>query len=356
MYQKEWIELADILVNYSVRVRPGDKVFMTLMEPETIPLGQRVYSKVVQAGGFPFVEFQSAWFERELMMYGNQAQLDWIPEPQANAMKWADAYIGLRGNRNPYEFNGIDAEKIKSHRRAVGHISALRTELERWVLIRVPNESFAQQAEMSLDEMMNFFFASTLKDWEQETKRYQEIQSIFEKADEVHIVGQETDLRFRTRGRKYLIGDGSHNMPDGEIYTSPIEDSVQGKIYFEFPGVYAGQRIEGITLEFKDGLLVSATSSTNQKLLEEIVHMDEGASRVGEFGVGTNYSITRFFYDILFDEKIGGTIHIALGRGYRETGGRNYSALHWDIIKDLRQQGEIYLDGEMVFRNGNFLF
>jgi len=356
MYQKEWNDLADVLVNYSAKVKPGDKVYITMMEIDTIPLLKHVYSKVVQAGGLPFVEFQSAWLERELMLYGAETQLDWVPEPQIKAMEWADAYIGLRGNRNPHEFSGINAKKIKAHRRSLGQISALRTKLARWVLIRVPNESFAQQAEMSLDEMMQFFFASTLKDWEQESKRYREIQGVFGKAEQVRIIGEKTDITFSTRGRKYLVGDGSYNMPDGEIYTCPVDDSTNGTIYFEFPGVYSGQRINGISLEFKDGQLAKASSESNQELLNQIIQMDEGASRVGEFGVGTNFGINRYCYDILFDEKIGGTIHIALGRAYAEAGGVNYSALHWDIIKDLRNIGEIYLDGVKVFDTGRFLF
>ncbi len=145
------------------------------------------------------------------------------------------------------------------------------------------------------------------------------------------------------------------NMPDGEVFTAPVDDSAEGQIYFEFPGVYAGRRVEDICLEFSKGEVVRATSRTNQELLNELIHMDEGSKRLGEFGIGVNFGIQRFCYDILYDEKIGGTIHLALGRAYAENNGINQSALHWDIIKDLRQQGEIYLDGQKVFENGKFL-
>lgn len=355
MSHNQWDELAKILVSYSTKVRPGERVLITMMEVDTFPLARAVYSQVIKAGGLPYVEFQSAYLERDLLLHGNQEQLDWVTEPSARGMEWADVYIGLRGNRNPYEFSGIQAGKIKAHRRALGHISAMRNELTRWVLVRVPNESLAQQAEMSLDEMMDFFFSATLKDWQQEANRYRELQVIFERAEQVHITGRGTDLTFSTRGRKYEVGDGTLNMPDGEIYTSPVDDSVNGVIAFDFPGVYSGQRVTGISLGFSKGHLVKATAEGNQELLDQLLSMDEGARRVGEFGVGTNFGIQRFCYDILYDEKIGGTIHLALGRAYAECGGVNQSALHWDLIKDLRKEGAVSLDGIKVLENGKFL-
>jgi aminopeptidase len=151
------------------------------------------------------------------------------------------------------------------------------------------------------------------------------------------------------------VADGHLNMPDGEIFTAPVDDSAEGHIYFEFPGVYVGQRIDGIRLEFSKGEVVKATADSNQELLEQLLNMDDGARRLGEFGVGTNFGIDRYCYDILYDEKIGGTIHLALGRAYAENGGVNKSALHWDIIKDLRQEGAVYLDGVKVIDKGKFL-
>jgi aminopeptidase len=202
---------------------------------------------------------------------------------------------------------------------------------------------------------MSFFFTATLKNWKQESVRYRELSETFQRASQVRLTGFRTDIEFKTTGRTYLVGDGTYNMPDGEIYTSPVDDSLNGSIYFEFPGVYAGQRIPGISLEFAQGKLTSTHAEGNEELLNELVTMDEGASHVGEFGVGTNYGIDRFCYDILYDEKIGGTIHLALGRAYGECGGVNQSAMHWDLIKDLRREGAIYLDGKKVFVNGKFL-
>lgn len=356
MSDPRWSQLAEILVHYSTDTKPGDKVQITMMEIDTFPLARAVYAAAVKAGALPHIEFQSAYLERDLMLHGSMDQLNWVPEMQAHGMEWADVYIGLRGARNPHEFTGISAEKIAAHKKAMGIVSAMRNELTRWVLVRVPNESFAQQSETSLDEMMAFFFNATLRDWSAEAARYIEFQKVFQAAETVHIVGKDTDLSFSTKGRIYVVADGKLNMPDGEIFTAPVDNSAEGHIYFEFPGVYVGQRVEGIRLDFSKGEVIKASAASNEGLLYKLLEMDEGAKRIGEFGVGTNFGIDRFCYDILYDEKIGGTIHLALGRAYSECGGVNHSALHWDIIKDLRQQGEIYLDGKKVFENGKFLF
>lgn len=355
MIDPRWQQLAELLVHYCTNTQPGDKVQITMLEVDTFPLARAVHAAAVKAGALPHVEFQSAYLERDLMLYGNAAQLDWVPEMQAKGMEWADVYIGLRGASNPHEFTGLAPARIMAHRRALGKVSAMRTALTRWVLVRVPNAAFAQQAGMSLDDMMAFFFKATLRDWVAEAQQYRTLQQRFQASEIVRIVGHDTDLTLSTRGRRYIVDDGHLNMPGGEIFTAPVDDSAEGTIYFEFPGVYAGQLIHDIRLEFAQGRVVKATASQNEVLLQQLLTMDEGACRIGEFAVGTNYGIDRFCYDILFDEKIGGTAHIALGRAYTECGGVNPSALHWDIIKDLRQQGAIYLDGQKVFEAGRFL-
>jgi len=355
MIDPRWQQLADILVNYSTGVKKGDRVLITMMEIDTFPLARSVYAAAINAGGLPFVEFQSAYLERDLMKHGSKEQVDWICEMQTGGMEWADVYVGLRGARNPNEFIDIDAKTLSAHKKAMGKVSAMRNDLTRWVLVRVPNESFAQQASSSLDEMMAFFFNATLRDWAAETERWQEINRVFQSAETVRITGYHTDITFSTKGRIYEVADGHKNMPDGEIFTAPVDDSAEGHIYFEFPGVYMGQLVHGITLEFNKGLVVKATAEQNEELLIQLLEMDEGSRRLGEFGVGVNFGIDRFSYDILYDEKIGGTIHLALGRAYAECNGINQSALHWDIIKDLRQEGEIFLDGKKIFEKGGYL-
>lgn len=356
MSDPRWQQLAEVLVNYSTATKKGEKVLITMMEETTFPLMRAVYTETVKAGGLPQVEFQSVLLERDLMLHGTKEQLDWVPELNSHGMEWADVYIGLRGARNPFEFSGVSPENIAAHKKAMGIVSGMRNELTRWVLVRVPNESFAQQAEMSHDEMMDFFFEATLRDWAQEAEWYREIQKIFQAAQTVRILGLDTDLTFSTEGRIYEVADGHLNMPDGEVFTAPVDDSTEGQIYFEFPGVYFGERIPGIKLEFSQGKVVNASADGNEELLHELIKMDEGSNRIGEFGVGINFGIQHFVSDILYDEKIGGTIHIALGRAYAECGGINQSALHWDIIKDLREHGEIHLDGKKIFENGKYLF
>lgn len=349
-----WGELGRVLIEYSTRTQAGEKVVINMGEVETLPLVRAVYACAIEAGAFPFVQFTSAYLERELLRKGNKLQLDWVPEMELTGTDWADVYVGLRGARNPYEFAGIDEGRITAHRRALGQVSMARNERTRWVLVRVPNEALAQEAGTSLTEMIDFFFAATVRDWPKEVERYRTIQRTFAAASDVRITGVDTDIRFSTRDRVYEIGDGRHNMPDGEIYTAPVDDSAQGSVYFEFPGIYGGRKVNGIRLEFQEGRVVRATSDSNEGLLRELLAMDEGSSRLGEFGVGINYGITRFSNDILYDEKIGGTIHLALGRAYRECGGVNDSALHWDLVKDLRTNGTIRLDGQIVFENGRW--
>jgi aminopeptidase len=354
MFDLRWQKLADILVNYSTAVKKGERVLITMMEIETFPLARAVYAAAVRAGGLPFVEFQSAYLERDLMKLGTVEQVDWICEMQKMGMEWADVYIGLRGARNPNEFVDIAPKTLSAHKKALGHISAMRNELTRWVLVRVPNEAFAQQASSSLDDMMEFFFSATLRDWQAEAERWRDICRVFQSAETVRITGLKTDITFSTKGRIYEVADGHMNMPDGEIFTAPVDDSAEGQIFFEFPGIYMGQLVHGISLEFRKGVVVKAHSEQNEGLLLQLLDMDEGSRRLGEFGVGVNFGIDRFSYDILFDEKIGGTIHLALGRAYKECNGINQSALHWDIIKDLREEGAIYLDGKKIFEKGHY--
>ena len=355
MFDRRWSQLGEILVNYSTRTQTGDRLLITMMETETFPLTHAVYEQAVRVGAFPQVQFTSAYLERSLLTHGSDELIARVPDLERSGMEWADVYIGLRGVRNPHELAGIPTKRLAAHKRAQGAISALRNEQTRWVLVRVPNESFAQAAGMSLNGAMEFFFDATLRDWDEESRRYRRIRDLFQAASRVRIVGRDTDLSFSTVGRTYVVGDGHINIPDGEVYTAPVDDSAEGVIAFEYPGLYAGRSITGIRLELRAGEVVAATADAGDEFLQQILGIDDGARRIGEFGVGVNDGIDRFVGDILFDEKIGGTIHLALGRAYAECGGTNQSSLHWDLVKDLRAQGAIELDGRRVFENGRFL-
>jgi len=352
---KRWDQLAGVLVDHSVETGKDDRVLVIMREPETFPLARAVYARLTERGAFPQVLFQSVYLEKELMKHGTHEQVAWVPELFETGMKWADVCIDIRGAANLSEFAGIATDIVSLHRKAEGKISALRTTGTRWVLIRVPNEAFAQSAGQSLDDVMEFFFNATIKDWASESGRLGAICEKLTGTRRVRITGTETDLTFSTEGRIYAADDGHINMPAGEIYTSPIEESAEGHITFENPGVFAGTLIHGIRLRFKAGVVVDASAQSNEEFLIQLLDMDEGSRRIGEFGIGTNQDVTFFSNDILYDEKMFGSVHIALGRSYPQCGGLNDSALHWDIIKDLRQSGTVYVDEREILAGGKLL-
>lgn len=349
-----WNRLGELLVNYSTKVKPGEKVMIAMIEAETLPLVQAVYRAVIRAGGFPQVQFLSETLRRSLLKYGNEEQISWIPEIEKAGMEWADVYIGLRGAHNLYELADIPAKTLAANQKANGIISTLRWEKTRWCLVRVPNESFAQAASADCETIMDMFFESCFLDWEKEVQTWDAWAEMLRPGKNVRILGKGTDLSFSVEGRRWVPFGGINNMPDGEIATAPVNGTENGVICFEFPGVLSGRLVHGIRLCWENGVLVRAESSTEQDFLRSVLER-EGAKAIGEFALGTNPFVTRFCNDILIDEKIGGTIHIALGRAYPECGGTNQSAIHWDIIKDMREEGTVYLDGKPILDRGKIL-
>ena len=348
-------QLAQILVNYSTAVQPGQNLLIQMAEPEAMPLASAVYRAGIQAGANVEVAFTSTEFEYDLVKYGSAQQLDWTPAVLKYGVDWADAWIGLSAVKNPYALEGLPADRRAKRGRVTGALAFYRVENTRWVGTRVPTEAFAQKARLPLRDAVDFFFNATLRDWEAEAEKWRRVKDVFQAHTQVRIVGRDTDLTFSTQDRVYVLSQGYRNIPDGEFFTAPVEQTVEGHISFDFPGIYQGQPIDGIRLTFKEGRVVEATSANHQDLLDSVLNLDAGARYLGEFGVGWNYGIDRFVYETLFDEKMGGTIHLALGQAYKDNRGTNKSALHWDIVKDLRTEGEIYLDGDKVLENGKFL-
>jgi len=350
-----WQKLGDLLVNYSMAVKPGEKVMIAFIELETYPLVQAIYQASIQAGAYPQVQFLSEELNRVLLKYGSAEQIGWVPEIEAYGMEWADVYFGLRGAHNLDVFWDIASDKLALLRKAMGKISTLRWQKTRWCLLRVPNAALAQQAGVDEDTITEMFFNACLLDWPAVSQDWRRYAGRLSKGRQVRVVGKGTDLSFSIEGRGWDVADGRLNMPDGEIATSPVESSLHGTITFDFPGVLGGRLMHDIRLTWEHGRLVEATASTNQDFLQSVVNTDPGASLIGEFAVGTNPELKIFCKDILLDEKIDGTIHVALGRAYPSVGGTNQSAIHWDIVKDMRQEGEIYLDGELIYKQGKFL-
>jgi aminopeptidase len=351
-----WQQLGDLLVNYSMAVKPGERVMIAFIELETYPLVQAIYQASIQAGAFPQVQFLSEELNRVMLKYGSTDQIGWIPEIEAYGMEWADVYFGLRGAHNLDVLWDIPAEKLTLLRKTMGKISTLRWQRTRWCLLRVPNAALAQQAGVDEDTITDMFFNACLLNWQALGRDWRRWAERLGQGKQVRVVGKGTDLSFSIEGRTWDVADGHMNMPDGEIATSPVESTLQGTIFFDFPGVLGGRLMHDIHLTWEHGRLVGATAATNQDFLQSVVNTDPGASLIGEFAIGTNPEVKIFCKDILLDEKIDGTIHIALGRAYPSVGGTNQSTIHWDIIKDMRQEGEIYLDGKLLYRQGKFTF
>ena len=349
---KRWQTLAASLVNYSLKVQPGEKVMIMMLEPETVALAEAVHAEVIKAGGYAQIQYMSEAVKHGILRYGTDEQIGWVPEIEAYGMTWADCYLGLRGAFNLDECFDVPAEKVALYQKAMGKVSTLRWQNTRWALVRVPNEHFAQQAHVSCERMMDLFFDACTLDWEAYKKENQRIADILDQGSTLRIVGRRTDFSFTFGDNRWVVMDNTENIPDGETYVTPKWESVEGHIYFELPATLGGKVMNGVFLTFEKGHVVKAEAETNEDFLRMIIENNENADRAGEVAFGTNPYIDICTTDVLIDEKIGGTMHMALGRPYD---GSYSSPIHWDLIKDTRTDAEVYLDGRMIFKDGKFL-
>lgn len=349
---KRWNLLGESLVHYSLSVKPGEKVMIAMYEVESYPLALAVYRACICAGGFPQIQFMSEELKHQVLKYGSDEQISWIPEIEAYGMEWCDCYIALRGAFNMSECYDIPSQKVAAYQKAMGVISGMRWEKTRWALVRVPNERFAQQAKVSYEKIMDMFFDSCLAiDWDKELVEYRRIAAELSKGNVIHVVGRGTDLTLETGGNEWFPSDADSNIPGGEIYVTPKWNTVNGHITFEFPATIGGRVINNLYIEFEDGLATRVRADNDVEYVNQILDSDDCSRRVGEFAFGMNPYVDVCTTDILIDEKIGGTIHIAMGRPYD---GSYYSAIHWDIIKDTRSESKIYLDDTLIFEDGMF--
>lgn len=347
-------KIAEILVDYSTEVKRGDRVLIHT-HPEARDLALEIYRLCIIKGAYPWIRVDLPRADYIFYKHATDEQLKWFPEHEYYEIQHTDVYFALRAPTNVRELMNIDPSRISERLKTLKPIREWRVEKTRWVVFYYPTNALAQEAGMSLEEFEEFVFNSCLIDWRKMSEKLKKMKEVLDKTDKVRIVSDDTELEFSIKGRNAVIADGKRNMPDGEVYTSVVEDSVNGYIKYDIPAVLLGNVVEGIYLKFENGVVVEARAERNQEFLEKILKTDEGAKRVGEFGIGLNYNITRPVKNILFDEKIGGTIHLALGRGYKKTRSRNESAIHWDMIKDLRKRGEVYFDGKLVMENGKWL-
>ncbi len=352
--------LARILTAYSVRAKPHE-IFAVDSSSEAEPLVLAVYENLIRAGAFPVLRMSPDGASEAFFKFGKPYHFTTITPIQRAMVEHLDGSIYIDSSPNTRALSAIDPSK---QARLSKTTKPLREKMmkKKWCLTLFPTQAYAQDAEMSLSDFEDFVYAATFADRDDPVRAWQDLAAKQAKlirklrgADQIRIVGPETDLTMSVKGRVFINSSGHHNMPCGEIFTGPVEDSAEGFIKYTYPVCHAGREVDGIRLVFRKGKVVEATAEKNEKFLKTMLAMDPGALRLGELGIGTNYGIDRFIKNILFDEKIGGSIHLALGQSYSETGGRNQSALHWDMIKDLRHGGALYVDGKLFQKNGKFV-
>jgi aminopeptidase len=361
-------KLASILIDHSTYVSPGDLVAIeTTTNAE--PLVRAVYELTLERGGHPHMILRLPDEDELFFAHANESQLDFTPTFQKLVTEQFDVYIRIRADINPRALTNVAPERQSRWQKAMSPVRSMMIRRGgdkslRWALTQYPTEGYAQEAGLSFKEYEDFVYSACHADdntsdpvayWEGVEKQQAEIVNRIEGHDKVKLLGPNVDLSLSIKGRKFRNSSGQHNMPDGEIYTGPVESSVNGWVKFTYPAVYQGRVVEGVELTFEKGRVTSATAEIGQDFLTTMLDVDVGARYLGEFAIGTNFEINRFTRNILFDEKLGGTFHVALGMGYPETGSLNTSIIHWDMICDMRKDSEIRVDGVVFYRDGQFV-
>ncbi|MFZ0547926.1 MAG: aminopeptidase [Candidatus Promineifilaceae bacterium] len=359
-------KLADILVNYSVSVQPGDDVAI-LGALETRPLMVEIYRQVIRAGGHPLVLWSDSAMQEIFFKEANEKQLNYVPEARKLVIEKYDCLISLWGGSNTRNLANVDPAKLRLNNQAGTELNKIMMQRSasgdiRWVGGMYPTPAYAQEADMSLSEYEDFVYGACYADkddpvaeWNRIHDEQQRLVDWLDGKKHVKVKGPNADVTLSIDGRKFINSDGHHNMPSGEIFTSPVDDSTNGWVRFTYPAIYSGREVEGIELRFENGRIVGASAKKNEEFLLSVLDTDEGARSLGEFAIGTNTGIQKFTKSILFDEKIGGSIHMAVGLAFPEANGKNESTIHWDMICDMRDGGKIWVDDELFYDSGEFV-
>ena len=359
-------KLARLLTEYSLRLKPRQVVSIQ-GDATAAPLIRECYRAALRRGAFVISEITLDGLTEAFFKEANKEQLRWVSPFSRYKLQHVDAVLTIWGDQNTKALANIDPKRMalaSAARKSLFtlFLNRIATKSARWVGTQWPCHASAQDAEMSLEEYEDFVYGAghlnnqdPITTWKRISKNQQSLANFLNRAREIRVVAEDTDIRYRCKGRHWINCDGQENFPDGEVFTCPIEDSVEGHVKFSFPAVHGGREVHGVRLKFEHGRVVKAEADKGQDFLRAMVHLDRGASYLGEAAVGTNYNVTRYTKNTLFDEKIGGTVHFALGASLPEAGGRNQSGLHWDMVCDLRNGGEISVDGELLQRNGRFL-
>lgn len=358
--------LAKILVGYSTQVTKGEVVSID-GEVGAGPLLRAVYEEVLKAGAHPVLNVSLDGLTAVYYKHASDEQLEWIPPTTQWMAEHADVRIGIGASANTRELSGVPPERQTRRQTAVGDLLAKMMDRSargdfRWCYTLYPTNAYASEAEMSLGDYEDFYFGACLADdgdpltaWERASAETKRLAAWIEGHQEVRVTAPGTDITLGIAGRKFIPCDGRHNMPDGEFFTGPVEDSVEGEVTFHLPAVIGGREVSGVRLRFESGKVVDASAERGEEFLIELLDTDEGARRLGELGIGTNYAIDRGTLEVLLDEKIGGTVHMAVGRSYPESGGVNESAVHTDLVCDLRLGGKLEVDGVVMQEDGRFV-
>jgi len=348
--------IAKVLVEHSARVKKGDYVQIVAGIPAR-DLILEVYKKCIQKGAYPIVKVDFEGIGYNYYKFASEEQLRHFPAIAYAEMKNTDAIIYIVAPENRYELATIPPKPLILRQKITKKISDERLR-KKWVIFDYPVEDFAREARMPLKKYRKFVFDACLQDWKKLEVFMKKVKKVIDLGSQVRIKSKDTDLTFGIKGRLGAVGNGIFNMPDGEVWTSPEENTTEGYITFTYPKEYMGRMIEGIRLEFRKGKVVKAYARKNLDLLNSMLDTDAGARKLGELGIGCNFKIQRFTNNLLFDEKIGGTIHLALGNAYKGCNGKNESAVHADIVKELRPShggnGEVWVDDKLLIKDGKF--
>jgi aminopeptidase len=349
-------ELAGVLVNYSTRVKKGDVVLISASGFEAAPLVQQLYMLCLERGAaYVEYEFTVPEINRHFYNRATKSQLSYFPEHKLDFMKKATVYIAISAGENSMVMARANQAKMIAWSKVVRPIIDQRVKHTRWVITRYPTHGAAQEARMSLQEYEDYLFSACCIDWNAESKKQEKLKRLMDKADRVRIIAADTDLSFSIKGMPGIKCDGRYNIPDGEVFTAPVRDSVEGYITYNCPTLYQGKEFNGIRLEFAKGRIVKASAPGMDQFLNKILDTDEGARYIGEFAIGVNPGITQPMRNILFDEKIFGSIHFTPGQCYDECDNGNRSAVHWDMVKILKGDGEIRFDDQPIQKDGRFV-
>ena len=361
-----WEKYAKVLVEYSVDVQPGELTVIRTDSYISQPLIKEIYKQVLLRGAYPVVRAGVEGLNEIFIKNATDEQLEYIDPMTEIEYKEAKNFISIGAPLNVKNMARSDSKKMAKRSSATKHLSSLlmqrsATKNAKWVIADFPTNALAQEAKMSLDEYTDFLIHACYLHLDNPVQKWREIGETQDKIahylnskSKIRITGEKTDITFNVAGRKWMSCAGNYNFPDGEVYTSPIEDSANGQIYFDFPQIYRGNEAQKVLLTLENGKVVDAKAEKGEEFLISMLDMDEGSRFVGEIAIGTNDMIKDVTGNILFDEKIGGSIHMAVGASYPETGGKNVSGLHWDLIKNMKNGGKIYADDNLIYEGGKF--